>query len=51
MSLNQDNADEIYSAENVYVKSSSWDKIFIFKSKIQKIRATQIFTKTILVGT
>ena len=51
MSLNQDNIDEIYSAENIQVKSSSEDKRFILKSKIQKILATKIFTKTILAGT
>ena len=51
MSLNQDNVDEIYSVENVQVKSSSEDKRFILKSKIQKILVTKIFTKTILVGT
>ena len=51
MSLNQDNADEIYSAKNVQVKSSYGDKRFILKSKMQKIRATQIFTKKILAGT
>ena len=50
MSLNQDNRDEIYSDENVHLKSSYRDKRFILKSEMQKIRATQIFTKTILVG-
>ena len=51
MSLNQDNVDEIYSAENIQVKSSSEDKRFILKSKIQEILATKILTKTILLGT
>ena len=51
MSLNEDNADEIFSAENVSVKSSYGDKRFILKPKMQKIHATQIFTKTILAGT
>ena len=51
MLLNQDNTDEIYSAENVQVKSSYGDKRFILKSKMQKIRRTQIFTKTIFAGT
>ena len=51
MSLNQDNTDEIYSVENSYVKSSYGDNRFILKSKMQKIRATKIFTKTILAGT
>ena len=51
MLLNEDNADEIYSAKNVQVKSSYGDKRFILKSKMQKIRATQIFTKKILAGT
>ena len=50
MSLNQDNTDEIYSVENGYVKSSYGDKRFILKSKMQKIRPTKIFTKTILAG-
>ena len=50
-SLNQDNTDEIYSAENVDLKSSYGDKGFILKSKIPKIGATEIFTKTILAGT
>ena len=51
MSLNQDNTDEIYSIENVYVKSSSGCKRFILKSKMQKIRAKKIFMKRILAGT
>ena len=51
MSLNQDDTDEIYSAENVQVKSSYGDKRFILNSKMQTIRPTQIFMKTILAGT
>ena len=51
MSLNQDNADEIYSTENVQVKSSSGNKRFILKSKLQKIRTIQIFMKTIFAVT
>ena len=51
MSLHQDDTDEIYSAENVQVKSSSENKRFILKSKIQKTLATKIFTKKILAGT
>ena len=51
MTLNKDNVDEIYSAENVHVKSSYGDNRFIFKVKMQKILATKTFTKTILVGT
>ena len=51
MSLNQDNTDEVYSIENVYVKSSSGCKKFILKSKMQKIRATKMFMKRILAGT
>ena len=51
MSLNQYNGDEIYSAENFYRKSSYGDKRFILKSKMQKICATKIFTKTVLART
>ena len=51
MSLNQDNTDEVYSVESGYVKSSYGDKRFILKSKMQKIQATKIFSKTILEGT
>ena len=51
MSLIQVNTDEIYSVENGYVKSPYGNKRFILKSKMQKIGATKIFTKTVLAGT
>ena len=36
MVLKQDNAHEIYAAENVYDQSSHGDKIITFKPKMQK---------------
>ena len=34
--LNRDNADEICTAQNIYVKSSQGDKMIIFNPKMKK---------------